>query len=58
MEFEKISDLFIELIEECFAYIVAITFVIFLFYPYSFFRWTFSFFKIVFSKIKEIKNFM
>jgi hypothetical protein len=45
MEFEKISDMFIELIEECFAYIVAIAFVVFIFYPYSLFRWIFSYFK-------------
>jgi hypothetical protein len=58
MEFEKISDLFIELIEECFAYIVAIAFVVFIFYPVSFLKWVFSLFKRIYLKIKEVKFLM
>ena len=58
MEFEKISDMFIELIEECFAYIVAILFVVFIFYPVSFFKWIFYLFKKVYLKIKETRFLM
>jgi hypothetical protein len=58
MEFERKTDLFIELIAECFAYIVAIIFVVFIFYPLSFLKWIFSLFKKVYLKIKEVRFLM
>ena len=59
MNFKIKRDLFIELIEECFAYIVAIAFVVFIFYPVSFLKWVFSLFKRIYLKIKkEVRFFM
>ena len=50
MEFRKIIEIY--------KLIVAIAFVIFLFYPYSLYRFTFSFFKNVYSNFKEIMDLM
>jgi hypothetical protein len=54
MEFEKISDLFIEFIADCIAYITALVFFTFLLFPYSLFRWIFSLFKRFYTLVKEI----
>ena len=58
MNFKKFGDLLVEFIEDSFAYIVAIVFVLFLFYPISFFKWIFSLFKKVYLKIKEVRFLM
>ena len=50
MKFRKIIEIY--------KLIVAIAFVVFMFYPYSLFRWTISFFKNVYSNFKDIMDLM